>query len=317
MKQLADLRCCVLGAGSFIGVNLCEQLSGRVRYLRGFRRPGVVEARYPEMDWVYGDFLNATDVAAAVEGVDIVFHLVNATTPASANADMANDVTQNVLGSLALMEACKAASVSRIVYVSSGGTVYGIPETVPTPETAPTWPITAYGISKLTVERYLHLYQHHHGLEYRVLRVANPYGPHQTARKGQGVIAAFLDRAMSGQPIEVWGDGLSARDYIHVDDVTSALAAAAEHEGLDRVFNIGSGVPRTLNAVIETLGRALGSEIEIDRRPSRGIDIPTSSLDIALAQRTLDWAPSIDFEEGLRRTVAWRRRFNETHPTSR
>lgn len=317
MKQLADLRCCVLGAGSFIGINLCEQLSGRVGHLRGFRRPGVVEADYPEMDWVYGDFLNATDLARAVEGVDVIFHLVNATTPASANADMANDVTQNVLGSLALMEACKAAGVSRIVYVSSGGTVYGVPETVPTPETAPTWPITAYGISKLTVERYLHLYQHHHGLEYRVLRVANPYGPHQTARKGQGVIAAFLERAMSDQAIEVWGDGMSARDYIHVDDVTSAMAAAAAHTGPDRVFNIGSGVPRTLNEIIETIGDVLGSEIRIDRKPSRGIDIPTSCLDITLAGRELGWTPSIDFKNGLRRTIEWKRRFNESHPISR
>ncbi len=308
MKSIGDLRCCVLGAGSFIGINLCEHLLGRVGYLRGFRRPGASDAPSEGMDWVFGDFLNAGDIAAAVEGIDVVFHLVNATTPASANADMANDVSQNVLGSLSLMEACKAAGVKRIVYISSGGTVYGVPSIVPTPETAPCWPITAYGISKLTIERYLHLYHHHHQMDYRVLRVANPYGPHQTSRKGQGVIAAFLERAMSGQPIEVWGDGLSARDYIHVDDVSSALEAAAVHSGSDHVFNIGSGIPRTLIEIIDTIGEVLGSEIEIDRRPSRGIDIPISCLDISLAAEHLDWKPSIDFEEGLRRTVEWKRR---------
>lgn len=259
------------------------------------------------MDCVSGDFLDEADVSAAVADVDVVFHLINATTPASANADMANDVTQNVLGSLTLLEACKAAGVQRIVYVSSGGTVYGIPSTIPTPETAPCWPITAYGISKLTIERYLHLYHHHHGLDYRILRVANPYGPHQTSRKGQGAIGAFLEKAMSGQPIEVWGDGLAARDYIHIDDVTAALEAAATHTGSERVFNIGSGRPRSLNEVIATLGEVLGTPIEIDRKPGRGIDVPVSCLDIGLAARDLGWRPTIDFADGLGRTVAWKR----------
>jgi UDP-glucose 4-epimerase len=307
MHSLSNLSCCVLGAGSFIGTNLCERLVGKVGQLRGFRRPSGVDTPTPGIDWIFGDFLNARDLAAAVEGMDVVFHLVNATTPASANADMANDVTQNVLGSLGLMEACRRAGVKRLVYISSGGTIYGVPTAVPTPETTECWPITAYGISKLTIERYLHLHAYHHGLDYRVLRVANPYGPHQTSLKGQGAIGAFLEKAMSNQPIEVWGDGSAARDYVYVEDVAAALELAALHEGEERVFNIGSGVPRSLNEIIEAIGYALGKDIPVERKAGRGIDIPVSCLDISRAERDLGWTPSTDFERGLRKTIEWKR----------
>jgi len=307
MKHISALRCCVLGAGSFIGTNLCDRLLGRAGYLRGFRRPTSFETPSVGMDWVFGDFLNARDVARAVEGIDVVFHLVNATTPASANADMANDVTQNVLGSLGLMDACRNAGVKRIVYVSSGGTIYGVPAVVPTPETSECWPITAYGISKLTIERYLHLHAYHHGLDYRVLRVANPYGPHQTSLKGQGAIGAFLEKAMSNQAIEVWGDGTAARDYIYVEDVAAALELAAHHDGTERVFNIGSGVPRPLNEIIEAIGRSLGTVVRVERKPGRGIDIPVSCLDISRAEIDLGWTPWTDFEQGLQKTIAWKR----------
>lgn len=307
MPTLETLRCSVLGAGGFIGTNLCRRLSGRVGYLRGFARRRSTADGMADLDWITGDFQNRETMAAAVADVDIVFHLVNATTPASANADMANDVTQNVLGTLGLLEACRSAGVRRIVYVSSGGTIYGVPAHVPTAETEPCWPITAYGISKLSVERYLHLYGHHHGLDYRVLRVANPYGPHQTAATGQGVIAAFLRRALAGEPVEIWGDGLAARDYLHVDDVACAMEAAAVHEGADRVFNVGSGRPRTLVEIVEAIERVTGTPVAIDRKPSRGVDIPVSCLDISLAARELDWRPTIGLDQGLEGTIAWMR----------
>ena len=181
-----------------------------------------------------------------------------------------------------------------MVYVSSGGTIYGIPEHVPTPESAATSPITAYGVTKLAVEKYLHLYHHLYGLEYRVLRVANPFGPYQTAVKNQGVIAAFMRQALRGEPIDVWGDGSVVRDYIYIDDVISAMLAAATHEGPSRVFNVGRGEGRSLAEIVEAIEAVSGLVIPARYGAARPIDVPRSILDITLARQELGWQPQHD-----------------------
>ena len=304
-EDLSRLRCAVLGAGGFIGTNLCRALVGRVDSLRAFGRRQSFPEALRGCDWMPGDFADPTCLPAAVAGCDVVFHLVNATTPASANVDKVADLNANVASTLHLLDACRETGVRRVVFVSSGGTIYGIPDQVPTPETAPTNPITAYGISKLAIEKYLGLYEYLYGLEYRVLRVANPFGPYQTALKNQGVIAAFVRRALAGKPIEMWGDGSVTRDYVYIDDVVEALVLAATHQGPGRIFNIGSGEGRSLNDIAAAIDRLLGAAIPVDRRPGRPVDVPVSILDTALAASDLGWRPCTGFEEGLRDTIAW------------
>ncbi|OYY97852.1 MAG: hypothetical protein B7Y42_07830 [Polaromonas sp. 28-63-22] len=303
--NLSRTRCAVLGAGGFIGTNLCRALVGRVDSLRAFGRRQSFPEALRGCDWMPGDFADPTCMAAAVAGCDVVFHLVNATTPASANVDKVADLNANVASTLHLLDACRETGVKRVVFVSSGGTIYGIPEQVPTPETSPTNPITAYGISKLAIEKYLGLYEYLYGLEYRVLRVANPFGPYQTALKNQGVIAAFVRRALAGKPIEIWGDGSVTRDYVYIDDVVEALMLAATHDGSGRIFNIGSGEGRSLNDIVASISKLLEVEIPVDHRPSRPVDVPVSILDTTFASRDLDWRPRTVFEEGLSTTISW------------
>jgi UDP-glucose 4-epimerase len=256
-------------------------------------------------DWITGDFTDPTSVANAIAGCEIIFHLVTASTPASANLDKVVDLTANVASTLHLLDACRETSVKRVVFVSSGGTIYGIPDQVPTPETSPTNPITAYGISKLAIEKYLGLYEYLYGLEYRVVRVANPFGPYQTAIKNQGVIAAFLRQALTHEPIEMWGDGSITRDYVFIDDVVESLKLAATHGGAGRIFNIGSGEGRTLNEIVASINRLLGKEIQVNRRSGRTVDVPVSILDTSFAARELNWYPRTPFEEGLASTISW------------
>ncbi|WP_284078210.1 NAD-dependent epimerase/dehydratase family protein [Herbaspirillum aquaticum] len=303
--NLSRTRCAVLGAGGFIGTNLCRALVGRVDSLRAFGRRQSFPEALRGCDWMPGDFADPTCMAAAVAGCDVVFHLVNATTPASANVDKVADLNANVASTLHLLDACRETGVKRVVFVSSGGTIYGIPEQVPTPETSPTNPITAYGIGKLAIEKYLGLYEYLYGLEYRVLRVANPFGPFQTALKNQGVIAAFVRRALAGKPIEIWGDGSVTRDYVYIDDVVEALMLAATHDGSGRIFNIGSGEGRSLNDIVASISKLLEVEIPVDHRPSRPVDVPVSILDTTFASRDLDWRPRTVFEEGLSTTISW------------
>ncbi len=303
--DLSRLRCAVLGAGGFIGTNLCRALIGRVDSLRAFGRRQSFPDALRGCDWMPGDFADPTCLAAAVAGCDVVFHLVNATTPASANVDKVADLNANVVSTLHLLNACRESGVRRVVFVSSGGTIYGIPNQVPTPETAPTNPITAYGIGKLAIEKYLGLYEYLYGLEYRVLRVANPFGPYQMALKSQGVIAAFLHRALAGKPIEMWGDGSVIRDYVYIDDVVESMLLAATHDGAGRIFNIGSGEGCSLNDIVAAIEGLLRTVVAVDRRPSRPVDVPVSILDTAFAARDLNWRPHTVFEEGLHSTIAW------------
>ncbi len=303
--NLSRLRCAVLGAGGFIGTNLCQALIGRVDSLRCFGRRQLFPEALGGFEWMPGDFADPTCLSTVVSGCDVVFHLVNATTPASSNVDKVADLNANVASTLRLLDICRESRVQRVVFVSSGGTVYGIPEIVPTPETAPTNPITAYGISKLAIEKYLSLYEYLYGLEYRVLRVSNPFGPYQLAQKSQGVIAAFLRQATAGKAIEMWGDGSVVRDYIYIDDVVDALVRAVTHEGTGRIFNIGSGHGLSLNDIVTAIEALLGQKLEVNRLPGRPVDVPVSVLDTRFAESELGWHACTAVEKGLENTIAW------------
>jgi UDP-glucose 4-epimerase len=208
----------VIGGGGFLGVNLCRRLASSGVRVRAFGRRCPFPQDLEGVEWRQGDFSDTAALASAIESYEILFHLVQTNTPQSANLDMAGDVRQNVISSLALLDISRKLQVKRIGFVSFGGTVYGEAKELPTPETAPTDPITAYGISKLAIEKYLALYEHLYGLSFRVLRVANPFGPFQTATKNQGIIAALISRGLDNENIDIWGDGSVVRDFVFVDD---------------------------------------------------------------------------------------------------
>jgi UDP-glucose 4-epimerase len=189
--------------------------------------------------------------------------------------------------------------------VSSGGTVYGKAKDVPTPETAATDPITAYGISNLALEKYLALHEHLYGLSYRVLRVTNAFGPFQVALKNQGIIAAVISRALRNESVEIWGDGSVVRDFVFADDIMDALEAAASDQSEARIFNIGSGQGRMLRDVIATIEKLMDRKLEIRWKDKRAVDVPVSVVSIERAKNVLGWTPKTPFEQGVQKTIAW------------
>ena len=258
-------RCLVLGGAGFIGSHLAEALLLRGDTVRVFDRPNLV---LPEslagargLERVDGDFINEDDLAHAVPGCDVVFHLVSTTLPKSSNDNPIYDVDTNVIGTLHLLEVAKQSGVRKIVFISSGGTVYGIPRQIPVPESHATDPLVSYGISKLAIEKYLHLYKVLHGLDYTVLRVANPFGERQRVNAAQGAVAVFLHKALAGETIEIWGDGSVTRDYVYIRDVVNAFVKAMDYEGEPRVFNIGSGEGRSLNDILAAMEELLGRPV--------------------------------------------------------
>jgi UDP-glucose 4-epimerase len=301
------LRIALIGAGGFLGTNLAIHLGSRVTEVRCFGRRQAFPEALQGFRWITGD--TSLDMAGAlgeaIAGCDAVIHLASTSTPTTADRDISADAQTNVIASLRLFDQCVAAGIKRLVFMSSGGTVYGIPSHVPIPESAPTLPITAYGVAKLAIEKYLEVYSRLRGLDYRVLRISNLYGPFQTAEKKQGVVAAFLSEAMRGKPLEIWGDGLVVRDYVYVADVAEAVLAALQHQGEHRIFNIGSGTGLNLIEVIDAMEHLLGRRLQRQFRPGRPVDVPVNILDCMLAKMELGWQPRTGFADGLRLAAQW------------
>lgn len=303
------MRVAVLGGGGFIGSAIVDRLLADGHAIRVFERPRIEPYRAfapgESVEWLTGDLANVADVTRAVSGVDAVMHLVGTTLPADSNRDMIYDVESNVVTTLRVLGVMNTEGVRRIVFISSGGTVYGNPVRLPIDETHPTEPRVSYGITKLAIEKYLLLHKHLHGMTVRILRVTNPFGERQRVETAQGAIAAFLRKALRSEPLEIWGDGTVTRDYIHVSDVADAFARALVYEGDESIFNISSGLGTSLNDLIAMLERVVGRPLERRYTPGRAFDVPVSILDNSRARRELGWSPKVSMEDGLARTAAW------------
>jgi UDP-glucose 4-epimerase len=309
-RPLEGKDCLVLGAGGFIGKALCERLcenGARVRALVR-RSPPTLPSRLP-VTWTKGDFTDRSTLSNIVRGQDFIFHLAYDTIPETSNRNPTADLLANVRPTLNLLDLCCTEGVGKVIFASSGGTVYGVtqPESVIN-ENAPTNPISAYGVTKLTIEKYLALYKHLHNLDYQVLRISNPYGPGQSPHKRQGLVATILHRALTRQTLEIWGDGEIVRDYLHIRDVTRAFLYASQYKGDFRIMNVGSGVGLSVNCVLKDIEVALGDTV-ISRRyvPGRVGDVPRNVLDIALIASETGWRPEISWTEGLLETASWMR----------
>ena len=242
---------------------------------------------------------------SALNGSDVLYHLISTTVPQTANNDPFFDAETNLLGTVKMLQEARKAQIKRIVFTSSGGTVYGIPKEVPIRETHPTEPISAYGVSKLAIEKYLHLYEALYGMECCILRIANAYGERQPITETQGVIPAFLDKIIKDKPIKIWGDGTIVRDYIHVQDIANALAKAATYKEFMSIFNIGSGRGYSLKELVKIVTTVTGKSMQVNYETGRAFDVPTNVLDISHAKAHLNWFPKIEISAGIKRMYEW------------
>ena len=311
------MKCLVLGGGGFIGKHLCEGLLAKGYQVRVLDRPHLdlddARSLTSKVEWLEGDFTNEVDVAAALAGCRWVFHLVSTTLPKNSNENPLYDLESNVASTLRLLDLTRHGdAVRKIIFVSSGGTVYGVPRQTPIPENHPTEPVCAYGIGKLAVEKYLELYRILHGLDYAVLRLANPYGEYQRTHGAQGAIPIFMHQALNHETIEIWGDGSVIRDYIYIGDAVAALIRVMSHDGPQRVFNIGSGIGTSLNELVRILQDVTGQTIACRYVAGRNFDVPASVLDISRARTVLGWYPRVALREGIQRV--FEHMLGHTHP---
>jgi len=303
------MKIAIFGGGGFIGSTIADRFLLDGHELRIFERPRVAPYRTfsesERVEWIAGDLSSTHDVYGAINGADVVLHLVSTTLPKNSNDDPIYDVQSNIVATLQMLNAMVAHNVRKIVFISSGGTVYGNPMYLPIDEKHPTDPLVSYGITKLAIEKYLRMYSHLHGIRTVVLRVANPYGERQRIETAQGAVGVFLHHALKGLPVEIWGDGSVTRDYIHVSDVAEAFVRAVEYSGSKSVFNISSGSGTSLNELIVMLERVLDKSIERRYLPARPFDVPVSVLSNELAREELKWTPSTSMHDGIARTAEW------------
>jgi UDP-glucose 4-epimerase len=222
------------------------------------------------------------------------------------------DIGVNLVGSLNLLEAAREVD-ARFLFASTGGALYGDADVLPTPETYPAWPVSPYGVAKLSFEHYLHAYRAQHGLPSVALRYANVYGPRQNPHGEAGVVAIFCLRLLAGQEAVINGDGTYTRDFIHVADVVRANVAALD-AGITGHFNVGTGRQVDINRVFHLVRDQIGSSADEIHGPARPGDQRTSALDSSLIGRELGWHAEVGLGEGLADTVAWFRAQHERAP---
>lgn len=301
------MHCLILGGGGFIGSYLMDRLLSLGHSVRIFERPRVTPYRkfsvQEKVEWHDGDFRSLADMETAIKGTRIVFHLISTTLPKNSNDDPIYDVESNLVGTLQLLQVAERHNVKKVVFISSGGTVYGLPTQTPIPEDHPTEPIVSYGITKLAIEKHLHLFWRLRGLDYCILRVSNPFGERQRVDTAQGAVTLFLSKALAEQAIQIWGDGSVTRDFLYIEDLIDAFILAMQHDGEPRIFNIGSGKGHSLNQLLMIIEELLGHPIERHYLPARQFDVPVNVLDITRAREVLDWQPRVPFQEALRRTL--------------
>ncbi len=303
-------RVLVTGGAGFIGSHVCDAYLAdgwEVTALDDLSS-GKRDNLSPEVELIEMD-IRSPEVGKLIRdgGFDVLNHHAAQIDVRVSVADPRLDASINVDGLLNLLQAAIQHGVGRVVFISSGGVVYGEPSDLPVPRHAPKRPLSPYGVTKLTSEHYLYAFRKLHGLEYVALRYSNVFGPRQDPHGEAGVVAIFSQRIRDGEPLLIFGDGEQTRDYVFVGDVAAANLLATkidlpDPEGLDDVaFNVGTGVETSVNELARTILTEAGSEAPIEYAPARPGELLRSALDCA-ELRALGWAPRRSLADGLRET---------------
>ncbi len=302
-------KCLIFGGNGFIGSHLAEGLVKRgydVTVFDNFKIGRMnLDTVIDKIEIIKGDFFNETDVCNALKDVDYVFHYISTTTPATAIKDPIYDIESNIIKSVKLFQNAVNNNVKKIVFPSSGGTIYGETTSVRISETYPVNPVNPYAISKLTIERYLHYFEYMYGMDYTILRYSNPYGERQNPYGKQGVIPIFLNKIKHGEQPVIYGDGSMIRDYIYIKDAVDATIAILEKKTNEKIFNVGSGEGTTLNELIDIMSGVVGQKVVPDYIKDSGTYIPKIVLDISRIQKETGWKPTTELSEGINKTWEW------------
>ena len=305
----------LLGAAGFIGTNLVIELAKNpeneitvVDREMGFFK-NIIDLNLPHVNIVESDLTMDTDYEELVRNQDLVYHLISTTVPTTSNQHIAEELKANVVLSANLFEACVKQAVKKVAFISSGGTVYGKESKCPLNEKTPTNPITSYGIQKVSIEKLLYLYNYMYGLDYRIIRLTNPYGPYQRPNGVLGAVTTFTYKALKGEEIQVYGDGSVVRDFIFIDDAVRGIQKIVEGSDRHHTFNLGCGYGTSIKQVLDTIERALGITLNVKYTEARKVDVPVNYLDIKRFETAYGSLNPISLEEGVKKTAEFMKKY--------
>ena len=301
-------RCLVLGGG-LLGAHTAVALRAEGHEVTVFSRSFSAWLRahhaHDGMRLVVGDLGSPPALGQLVHEAEVVFYLAGSSTPEIAAHSVVASANGSLLPALHGLDAMRAAGTRKIVLSSSGGTVYGRVERVPTPEDHPTEPISIHGLTSLALERYAYFFARLHSFEPVVLRYANVYGPGQRTRGGQGVIAAWFDALAAGIPITMIGDGSVRRDFLYAGDAAQAAVHAAFSVQGSGLFNVGAHSSVALSELLELMQEITGLRAGMHTVADRGIDVPVTQLDSSRIEGQTGWRPRTSLRDGLEASWAW------------
>lgn len=303
----------VLGGNGFIGSHIVDELLSNGHKVRVMgRSPDTLRKPLADVEYIVGDFSDTVLVAEALQNIDSVIHLISSTVPSTSNLDPLADIDNNLVNSVRLFQLMVSANIKRIIYFSSGGTIYGSPNTLPIPETHELNPKCSYGIVKLSIEKYLFMFKELYGLQPLIFRPSNPYGPRQPYRGLQGVISAFMYKILTSEKIVIWGDGSVKRDYNYITDLSHICRLGVE-SNIEGIFNVGSGISYSLNEIVEFIETVTATKATIEYEKSRAFDVNEIKLDITKVQEQFNWQPTIKIEDGIYNQYMWMKEILARH----
>lgn len=288
------MRALVLGATGFVGNALVKTLLRLDVHVLAVGRTELncLPQFFHTIDYLSLDITKLNNYDALLQDIDIVFYLVSTTNPTNSELDRTIDIRNNILPSIMFFEACIKKGIKKLFFYSSGGTVYGETQLhVPIKETNFLQPICSYGIQKLTIESYLHLYRVHYGLESYILRLSNPYDLNIVSKNGVGVVSIFYDKLKNKQLINLMGKGNIVRDYIALNDLDTFIEKILSYNGVFKIFNVGTGIGTSLNEIVSSLASSLKVKPLVNYIDKRPQDVAYNVLDINRSRSELKWSP--------------------------
>lgn len=298
------VRVLLLGGHGYIGQAIAARLHGQGHDVHTIKRGIELDAR-ADANVHGGGMENIEALRHLLPEADVVVHLASATTPGLSRTSPFLEASLNIGPTLAVIEEMQRYPAVRLVYLSSGGAMYGSQDDAGATEATPPQPQSYYGAGKLAIEGFLRCLEHLAGNPITILRPSNVYGPGQPRYHGFAVIRTMLQHVVDGTTMSFWGDGSVVRDFIHIDDMTSAIECVISDPAASGTFNVGSGIGHSLNDLRTLIERVTGKALHVNYEPSRSIDVKRIVLDSNAMRERFGWAPAIPLSEGIENTWRW------------